>query len=176
VVPYRERCPVGDHSFDLLSGRCTAKTETESRPFRSQVRLPWRDRTGDNSTDPAWQAEPVDAATPGKPQNLCTNLCHAADVERVGQPFDRMAAAQSAALPPVSQAMDLIALTAKAADVFLEQTAAEQRKLLRLVLEDATWKGGEVADVVSRTIFAIKTFEPRNSHQQRGLRNQQQRF
>jgi hypothetical protein len=87
-----------------------------------------------------------------------------------------MAAAQSAALPPVSQAMDLIALTAKAADVFLEQTAAEQRKLLRLVLEDATWKGGEVADVVSRTIFAIKTFEPRNSHQQRGLRNQQQRF
>jgi hypothetical protein len=113
VVPYRERCPVGDHSFDLLSGRCTAKTETESRPFRSQVRLPWRDRTGDNSTDPAWQAEPVDAATPGKPQNLCTNLCHAADVERVGQPFDRMAAAQSAALPPVSQAMDLIALTAK---------------------------------------------------------------
>lgn len=47
-------------------------------------------------------------------------------------------------LPPVSQAVDLIALTAKAADLFLKQAAAEQRKFLRLVLDSANWKGGEL--------------------------------
>ena len=123
----------------------------------------------------------------------------------------RLAEAQSAALPPVSQAVDLIALTAKAADLFLKQPAAEQRKFLRLVLEAASWKGGElrmsfrepfsqlatrggaaktpsagpggcelegrgVADVVPRAIFAITTFEPRNSHKQRGLTRQRQAF
>jgi site-specific DNA recombinase len=56
----------------------------------------------------------------------------------------RLAKAQSAALPSVSQAVDLIALTAQAADLFLKQPAVEQRKLLRLVLEAATWKGGEL--------------------------------
>jgi site-specific DNA recombinase len=56
----------------------------------------------------------------------------------------RLAEAQSAALPPVSQAIDLIALTAKAADLFLKQPAAEQRKFLQLVLEAANWKGGEL--------------------------------
>ena len=47
-------------------------------------------------------------------------------------------------LPPISQAVDLIAITAKAADLFLERGAAEQRKLLRLVLDGATWQGGEL--------------------------------
>jgi len=56
----------------------------------------------------------------------------------------RLAEAQSAALPPVSQAIELIALTAKAAGLFLKQPVAEQRKLLRLVLEAATGKGGEL--------------------------------
>jgi site-specific DNA recombinase len=56
----------------------------------------------------------------------------------------RLAEAQSAALPPVSQAVDLIALTAKAADLFLKQPTVEQRKFLRLVLAAATWKGGEL--------------------------------
>jgi len=39
----------------------------------------------------------------------------------------RLAEAQSIALLPVSQAVDPIALTAKAADLFLKQSAAEQR-------------------------------------------------
>lgn len=38
----------------------------------------------------------------------------------------------------------LIALTAKTADLFLKQPAAEQRKLPRPVLAAATWKGGEL--------------------------------
>ena len=56
----------------------------------------------------------------------------------------RLVKAESAVLPPISQTVDLMALTAKTADLFLEQSAAEQRKLLRLVLEAATWKGGEL--------------------------------
>ena len=56
----------------------------------------------------------------------------------------RLAEFQSVPLPPLIETVDLIALTAKAADLFLDQPAAEQRKLLRLVLEDATWKGGEL--------------------------------
>jgi DNA invertase Pin-like site-specific DNA recombinase len=51
---------------------------------------------------------------------------------------------QSAGLPPASQAVDLLALTSKAADLFLEQPAAEQAKLLHLVLKSASWKGGEL--------------------------------
>jgi hypothetical protein len=35
-------------------------------------------------------------------------------------------------------------LTSKAADLFAQQTASEQRKLLMLVLKSASWKGGEL--------------------------------
>ena len=56
----------------------------------------------------------------------------------------RLAEAQSAGLPPLSQVVDFVALTAKTADLFLKQSAAEQRKFLRLVLEGATWKGGQL--------------------------------
>ncbi len=46
--------------------------------------------------------------------------------------------------PAISEAVDLMALTSRAADLFLEQDGAEQRKLLRLVLQEASWKGGEL--------------------------------
>ncbi len=48
------------------------------------------------------------------------------------------------AYPAVSEAVDLMALTSRAADLFLEQDGAEQRRLLRLVLQEASWKGGEL--------------------------------
>ena len=51
---------------------------------------------------------------------------------------------QNAGLPPASQAVDLLALTSKAADLVVEQPAAEQATLLRLVLKSASWKGGEL--------------------------------
>ena len=47
-------------------------------------------------------------------------------------------------LPPASEAVDLMTLTSRAADLFVEQVGAEQRKLLRLVLKEASWKGGEL--------------------------------
>ena len=53
-------------------------------------------------------------------------------------------AAQAATLPPVTEALDIMALTSKAAELFLQQSAAEQRRLLHLVLREATWKAGEL--------------------------------
>ena len=47
-------------------------------------------------------------------------------------------------LPPASEAVDLVRLTSRAADLFVEQDGAEQRKLLHLVLKEACWKGGEL--------------------------------
>jgi hypothetical protein len=43
--------------------------------------------------------------------------------------------------PAVSEAVVLMALTSRAADLFLEQDGAEHRKLLHLVLQEASWKG-----------------------------------
>ena len=79
----------------------------------------------------------------------------------------RLAQAQSAALPPVSQAVDLITLTAKVADLFLQQPAAEQRKLLRLVLEASTWKGGELR-VSFREPFSQLRLSNRATHANHG--------
>ena len=56
----------------------------------------------------------------------------------------RMSERQAAQLPPANQAVDLMALASKAADLFVEQPGAEQQELLRLVLENASWQGGEL--------------------------------
>ena len=45
---------------------------------------------------------------------------------------------------PAGQAVDLMLLTSKVADLFREQAASEQRRMLRLVLERASWQGGEL--------------------------------
>jgi hypothetical protein len=47
-------------------------------------------------------------------------------------------------LPPARAAVDLLALTSRSADLFVEQSGAEQRKLLRVVMGEATWQGGEL--------------------------------
>ena len=49
-----------------------------------------------------------------------------------------------ATLPPAKAAVNLLALTSKAADLFRAQPGAEQRKLLRLVIGDAIWQAGEL--------------------------------
>ena len=56
----------------------------------------------------------------------------------------RMSERQAAQLPPTNQAVDLMALASNAAELFVEQPGAEQQKLLHLVLENASWKGGEL--------------------------------
>jgi site-specific DNA recombinase len=49
---------------------------------------------------------------------------------------------QSAAPAPIDQAVDLLRLTSRASELFLQQPAAEQRRLLGVVVEKAAWKGG----------------------------------
>ena len=48
------------------------------------------------------------------------------------------------ALPSASESLDVMALTSRAADLFLAQPGCEQRKLLRLVVDDAIWQTGEL--------------------------------
>ena len=43
---------------------------------------------------------------------------------------------------PVGQAIDMLRLTSRASELFLQQPAAEQRRLLQTVVEKAAWKGG----------------------------------
>ncbi len=56
----------------------------------------------------------------------------------------RVAERQATGLPPASKAVDLIALTSRAAELFVEQPGKEQNKLVRLLVESASWKGGEL--------------------------------
>jgi site-specific DNA recombinase len=51
---------------------------------------------------------------------------------------------QSTAPAPVEQAIEMIRLTSRAADLFLRQTGAEQRRLLQVVIENASWQAGEL--------------------------------
>ena len=45
---------------------------------------------------------------------------------------------------PVEQAIDILRLTSRASELFLQQSATEQRRLLGTVLESAAWKGGSL--------------------------------
>ena len=45
---------------------------------------------------------------------------------------------------PAQEAVNLMALMSKGADLFAAQSACERRKLLRVVLGEAIWKGGEL--------------------------------
>jgi site-specific DNA recombinase len=49
---------------------------------------------------------------------------------------------QKATPAPVDQAIDMLRLTSRASDLFLEQPAAEQRRFLQVVVEKAAWQNG----------------------------------
>ncbi len=49
---------------------------------------------------------------------------------------------QKAALAPVDHAVDMLRLTSRASELFLQQPASEQGRLLETVLEKAAWKDG----------------------------------
>jgi site-specific DNA recombinase len=56
---------------------------------------------------------------------------------------------QKAALAPVDQAIDMLRLTSRASELFLQQPTNEQRRLLQTVVEKAAWKDG----VLQTTLF-----------------------
>jgi len=45
---------------------------------------------------------------------------------------------------PVDQAIDMLRLTSRASELFLQQSACEQRRLLQTVVEKASWKDGSL--------------------------------
>ena len=49
---------------------------------------------------------------------------------------------QKATPAPVDQAVDMLRLTSRASELFLQQPAAEQRRLLQVVVEKAAWQDG----------------------------------
>jgi site-specific DNA recombinase len=49
---------------------------------------------------------------------------------------------QKATPAPIDQAVDMLRLTSRTSELFLQQTAVEQRRLLQTVVEKATWKEG----------------------------------
>lgn len=49
---------------------------------------------------------------------------------------------QRAAPAPVDQAVDMLPLTSQACQLFLQQPASEQRRLLQTLIKDAAWKHG----------------------------------
>ena len=51
---------------------------------------------------------------------------------------------QKAAPVPVDQAIDMLRLTSRASELFLQQPADEQRQLLQTVVEKASWKDGSL--------------------------------
>ncbi len=51
---------------------------------------------------------------------------------------------QSAGTVPIDQAIDMMRLTSRASELFLEQPAAEQRRFLGTVVEKATWQDREL--------------------------------
>ncbi len=51
---------------------------------------------------------------------------------------------QSALLAPAAEAVDVLSLTSKSAELFERQCASEQRRLLRSVVQDAVWQNAEL--------------------------------
>ncbi len=49
---------------------------------------------------------------------------------------------QKATLAPIDYAVDMLRLTSRASELFLQQPAAEQRRLLQMVVEKAAWQDG----------------------------------
>jgi site-specific DNA recombinase len=49
---------------------------------------------------------------------------------------------QTAAPAPIDQAVDMLRLTSRASELFLQQPPAEQRRLLQVLIEKAAWQAG----------------------------------
>jgi site-specific DNA recombinase len=51
---------------------------------------------------------------------------------------------QKATVAPIDEAVDMLRLTSRASELFLQQTAVEQRRLLQVVVEKAAWQDGRL--------------------------------
>ena len=60
------------------------------------------------------------------------------------QTRQKIRATEATMLTPANEAVNLMALTSRTAELFLAQSGAEQRRLLHLVLREASWKANEL--------------------------------
>jgi hypothetical protein len=56
---------------------------------------------------------------------------------------------------PIDQAIDMLRLTSQASELFLEQPAAEQRRLLQAIMEEAAWQDGGLRTTLFEPFEAI---------------------
>jgi len=81
----------------------------------------------------------------------------------------RIRTVQAAMPPAANQAVDLRHLTNHIGELFSEQTAAEQRKLLRAVVQHASWKKGELQISMRETFEALRLASPTAAPENSGL-------
>ena len=75
---------------------------------------------------------------------------------------------QRAAPAPIDQAVDVIRVTSRASELFLEQTFSEQRRLLQLMIESATWRDG----ALRTTLFEPFEILRHSNHESRRKENE----
>jgi metallo-beta-lactamase superfamily protein len=69
---------------------------------------------------------------------------------------------------PVDQAIDMMGLMSRASELFLEQPAAEKRRLLQVVVEKASWKGEQLQTALFEP-FEILRHSNRESYRKQRL-------
>ncbi|MGA3097337.1 MAG: recombinase family protein [Bryobacteraceae bacterium] len=119
---------------ELVASDCTERAAREQELRREQRELERLQTRLDVLYDDRLDGR-IDAATYDR---------RATEIREQQQRARQRASAGQVALPPASEALDLMVVTSKAAELFLRQPAAEQRRLLHVVLKAATWKSGEL--------------------------------
>jgi hypothetical protein len=66
---------------------------------------------------------------------------------------------QAAAPAPIEEAIDGLRLTSRACQLFLQQSATEQRRLLQMLVKSATWEAGALRTSLFKPLDSA-AFEP----------------
>ena len=66
---------------------------------------------------------------------------------------------QTAAPVPIDQAIDMMGLMSRASELFLEQSAAEKRRLLAVVVDKAAWKDGTLRTTLFEPFEVLRALD-----------------
>jgi len=77
---------------------------------------------------------------------------------------------QKPAPAPIEQAINALRLTSQACQLFQQQPATEQRRLLQVLVRRAAWQAGTFAHDSVRTARDSAAFEPEESRKRKGDR------
>jgi site-specific DNA recombinase len=80
---------------------------------------------------------------------------------------------QASAPAPVQDAIDLMDLTSRAADLFLIQPAREKQRFMRLVMKSATWRDGQLQTQFEEPFENLRRSNQlsQTKHEENGMRN-----